>query len=162
MVAQLVMQISTFYGTKSLLPSSLSYRFTELPVHILSHVNRIHALTHYCVKHILILYLYFDGGLTFSRPRWSSCYRTYHWTKGSRVQIRLRTVDFKGNKNRRTTSIGEEVKRSASCRNILLHVKNLAEIRRQNERAFLAKFLPVSFLGVPILFARELWWMNQE
>jgi hypothetical protein len=71
-------------------------------------------------------------GLTFSRPRWSSCYRTYHWTKGSRVQIRLRTVDFKGDKNRRTTSIGEEVKPSASCRNILRHVKNLADVTQDS------------------------------
>jgi hypothetical protein len=57
-----------------------------------------------------------------SRFRWYNDYRACHWTQGSRVQTRPRTMDFKGGKIHSTTSFGEEVKLSAPYK-ILRHVK---------------------------------------
>jgi hypothetical protein len=39
-----------------------------------------------------------------------------HWTQGSRVQTRPKTMDFKGDKIRSTPSFGGEVKPSVPCR----------------------------------------------
>jgi hypothetical protein len=35
----------------------------------------------------------------YCRSRWSSGYRACHWTQGSRVQTRPRTIDYKDDKN---------------------------------------------------------------
>jgi hypothetical protein len=42
--------------------------------------------------------------------------RACHWTQGSRVQTRPRTMDFRGDKIRSTPSFGGEVKPSVPCR----------------------------------------------
>jgi hypothetical protein len=64
------------------------------------------------------------------------CYLDEHWTQGSVVQTRQRTMDFKGDKVHSTSSFGAEVKPSVPCRKILWHVKNPTNmkkiLRRQN------------------------------
>jgi hypothetical protein len=59
---------------------------------------------------------------------------------------------FNGNKNRSTTSFGEEVKPSAPCCKILLHVKDPlrydSDTGRQNSAAISRPFHPASLLGV--------------
>jgi hypothetical protein len=89
-------------------------------------------------------HLLFVGYQLRSRSRLYDGYRACHWTQGSRVQSRQRAI-----KIRSTTSFGGEVEPSAPCRNILQHVKGPCRATSpQNLGIFLAKFLPVSLLGV--------------
>jgi hypothetical protein len=48
--------------------------------------------------------------------RWCSGKHVCHWTQGSRVQTRPRTMDFKGGKIRSMPSFGGEVKPLVPCR----------------------------------------------
>jgi hypothetical protein len=80
------------------------------------------------------------------RPRWPS--GAYHWTQGSRVHTRPRTMDFKGDKIRSTPSLGGEVD--------LRHVKEPYE----HDRCSSAKFSHVSHPHFTCFAAR--WQTNQD
>jgi hypothetical protein len=58
------------------------------------------------------------------------CFLDEHWTQGSVVQTRQKTMDFKGDKVRSTSSFGAEVRPSAPCRKILWHFKNPTNMKK--------------------------------
>jgi hypothetical protein len=73
---------------------------------------------------------------------------------------------FKGDKIRRMTSFGGEIKPSAPCRKILQHVTDpcgvwqiyLASIINEN---FSPRFYLLHYKAFLLVFSRELWWINQ-
>jgi hypothetical protein len=78
--------------------------------------------------------------------------RACHWTQGSRVKTRPRTMDFKGDKIRSTPSFGGGVKPSVPCRRFTACKRTLRAWKyapRQNSAAvFLTRVSPASLLDV--------------
>jgi hypothetical protein len=64
---------------------------------------------------LISIFILFSWSLV-SQTRWSSNKRACHWTQGSRVQTRTRTLDFKCDKIHSTPSYGREAKLSVPCR----------------------------------------------
>jgi hypothetical protein len=75
-------------------------------------------ITSLCCKEIFNERIGSNGGqkIFLKRPSISTRLHGAHWTQGSRVQTRPRTMDFKGDKIRSTPSFEGEVKASVPCR----------------------------------------------
>jgi hypothetical protein len=104
---------------------------------------------------------------TSRRPLRSSNYGVCHWTKGSRVQTRPRTMNLWAiNICSSTTSFGGEVKLLAPCRKVIWHVKDPCGVWK---RYFIGKVhghfspsFPYFATRCMLVTAKELWWMNWE